>query len=338
MSDFDDSLLDDPQAMLAADTLLRKLAAVGARVRIEASAVTPCDVTALSSLRGVVIVGEEARLVRAVLEPISRVPFVAWPFAGLPAWVGALDLVIVLGADSGDDPGLLSTVSEAVKRGSALLVAAGQDSQLAQQAYGSATKLVATTTEDPLAAAIAVMSILHESRLGPEVVPLNAAEIADMTAEVASPYRDMSDNPAKDLALALADAQPLIWGGSVLAARAGRRIAEALRRASGRPALAAGAEELLLVIESIAPKDPFADPDAMPALRPVLVVLDDQTDSAEMAAERQRLMLAAAQHDVRVITLDAGTGSDLDRYVALLQQGRYGAAYLAIGLGRFPQG
>ena len=47
-----------------------------------------------------------------------------------------------------------------------------------------------------------------------------------------SPHRDLAVNPAKMLAIALADTNPLVWGGSVLAARAARRVAESLRRAS----------------------------------------------------------------------------------------------------------
>ena len=38
------------------------------------------------------------------------------------------------------------------------------------------------------------------------------------------------------LAIALADANPVVWGGSVLAARAARRVAESIRRATGRAA------------------------------------------------------------------------------------------------------
>ena len=37
MSDFDDSTLDDPQALTVADTLMRELASVGARIRTEVS-------------------------------------------------------------------------------------------------------------------------------------------------------------------------------------------------------------------------------------------------------------------------------------------------------------
>ncbi len=75
-----------------------------------------------------------------------------------------------------------------------------------------------------------------------------------------SPQLDVASNPAKDLALMLADALPLIWGGSVLSARAARRVVEAVRLASGRPALAADAEHLLPVLASQPPRDLFADP------------------------------------------------------------------------------
>jgi hypothetical protein len=61
----------------------------------------------------------------------------------------------------------------------------------------------------------------------------------DMVAESASPHHDLAVNEAKDLACALADAEPLLWGGSVLAARASRRLAQWMRRATGRIALSA---------------------------------------------------------------------------------------------------
>ena len=79
-------------------------------------------------------------------------------------------------------------------------------------------------------------------------------------AMACSPHRDIAVNPAKMLAIALADANPVVWGGSVLAARAARRVAESIRRASGRTALAGDAEHLLPVIEAAAPRNVFDDP------------------------------------------------------------------------------
>ena len=74
------------------------------------------------------------------------------------------------------------------------------------------------------------------------------------------PHKDLAVNPAKILAIGIADSNPILWGGTVLAARAARRIAESIRRATGRTALAADAEHLLPILEATQPADVFADP------------------------------------------------------------------------------
>ena len=125
MSVFDDTRLDDPASLRAADHLLRRLAMAGARVRAELEAAA--DV--LSKLesdgfrpRAVVAAGRDARLVRAVLEPVCPVPFLAWPGPGLPGWAGPLDLVIVLSGVS-EDSDAVSAAGEAARRGCGLMVA-----------------------------------------------------------------------------------------------------------------------------------------------------------------------------------------------------------------------
>ena len=150
-----------------------------------------------------------------------------------------------------------------------------------------------------------------------------------------SPNNDVASNPAKDLALMLADALPLVWGGSVLAARAARRVVEALRLASGRPALAADAGHLLPVLNQ-PPRDLFADPfDKPEELRPGLVILDDGVDDPGVAEHRRKLEAKAERNDVRVHVVTQADGTDIARYAALTQHGRYAAAYLGIGLGRY---
>jgi hypothetical protein len=173
-------------------------------------------------------------------------------------------------------------------------------------------------------------------QLGPDVLPEAVADAMDQVAEDCSPYADVSVNPAKDLALGLADAQPLVWGGSVLAARASRRIAEALRAGSGRPALAADADALLTVLESVEPRDPFADPftDGFSAdRRPCLVMLDDGNNDSLIRSDHTRLAAAAERNDVRVCPIAHTTGSDVERYATLLQTGMFAAVYLSVGLG-----
>jgi hypothetical protein len=159
----------------------------------------------------------------------------------------------------------------------------------------------------------------------------------DKVAQDCSPHADVAENPAKDLAMGLAEAQPLVWGGSVLAARASRRIAEALRAASGRAALAADAEALLPILDSTGPRDPFADPfedQVSIDRRPTLVLLDDGNTEDLIRTDHERLASSAERADVRVCTIAHWAGSDVERYASLLQTGMFAAVYLAVGLGR----
>jgi len=335
---FDDSSLENPKALASADAILRRLAEAGARVRRETdNALEPInELGDLPQPRAVIAAGAEARFIRAMLEPVCPVPFVAWPAHGLPGWVGALDLVVVMASDHAA-PGLIATVHEAVRRGSQLIIACPKASLIAEHAASRSTVLLPTATADPLAAAIVMLSGLNEMQLGPEVRPDLVANAMDRVAEECSPFADVAENPAKDLAMGLADAQPLVWGGSVLAARASRRLAEALRAASGRAALAADADELLPIVETAGPRDPFEDPfeDGAPAdRRPTLMLVDDGNNEAIIRSDHERLLAAAELNDVRVRTIAHWTGSDVERYASLLQTGMYAAVYLAVGLGR----
>jgi hypothetical protein len=233
--------------------------------------------------------------------------------------------------------GLIATVHEAVRRGSQLLIACPQPSMIAEHAASRSTIVLPTATADPLAAAIVVLDCLHAMQLGPEVHPQSVADAMDNVAEECSPFADVSENPAKDLAMGLAEAQPLVWGGSVLAARASRRLAEALRAASGRAALAADADALMPILDSTPQRDPFADPfeDQISVdRRPTLVLLDDGNTESLIRSDHQRLVSAAERNDVRVCTIAHQSGSDVERYATLLQTGMFAAVYLAVGLGR----
>jgi len=363
---FDDSSLDDETALAAADPLLRRLAESGARVRVEVDSTRE----AVGSLlpgdgadwrpRAMVVAGADSRLLRAVLEPWCPVPFVAWPGPGLPGWAGAIDMVVVLAASSGDDAAT-SAVHEAVRRGCTLLLACSPHAGLAEGAASRSTTLLPTVSTDTLAVAVVVLQALHRVGLGPEVDAEQVARALDAVAVACSPYEDIAGNPGKELAIVLADATPLVWGGSVLAARAARRVAETLRRASGRAALAADADHLLPVLAVAGRHDLFADPFADPfakrgadrgadpsaeasadpseghgadsGVRPALVLLDDDDDGAVVREQRGRLTAAAESRDVRVQRVAGTQGPPIARYGALLATGSYAAAYLAVGLG-----
>ncbi len=333
---FDDSLLDDEQALAAVDAELRRLAESGARVRreVDAAADAGASLQGADSPRALVVGGTDARLLRAVLEPWCPVPFVAWPGPGLPGWAGALDLVVVL-APLGSDPGATSAVAEAVRRGCGLIVACPPHSMLAEHAQGRHSTVLPTHTDDPLAAAVVVLQAMHQVGLGPEVNAESVASALDEVAIAASPSRDLSANPAKDIAITLADTLPLVWGGSVLAARAARRVAESIRRSSGRAALAADADHLLPVLASSVERDLFADPFANPVatMPPALLILDDGADAPVVREQRGRLASTAAEHHVRVHPVSATEGPEIARYASLLSMGSFAAVYLGVGLG-----
>ena len=338
MAWFDESRLDDAAALAAADLRLRTLAESGARVRREvgAAAEAIAEAVARSSEtrpRAVIAAGPDSRLLRAVLEPFCPVPFVAWPSPALPGWAGSLDLVVVL-APEGGDAGTALAVAEAARRGCQLVVAAPPESVVAEHATGRWTTILPASTGDQLATAIAMLSFLDQVGLGPSAEPDAVAEALDAVAIACSPHRDISINPAKMLAIALADAGPLLWGGSVLAARAARRVAESFRRTSGRTALAGDAEHLLPVIEAARPRNVFADPfaDGTGERRPVLVLLDDGVDDPVARDDRRRLEDAARAHDVRIEHVASEASGEVGRYASLLLHGTYAAEYLRLGL------
>jgi hypothetical protein len=339
---FDDSRLDDESALTASDGMLRTLAEAGSRVRREAGeAADAIDEAVAGSAgearpRAVVAAGPDSRLLRAVLEPWCPVPFVAWPGPSLPGWAGGLDLVVVLAPDGGDT-GAASAVAEAVRRGCRVVVACRPGSLVAEHAAGRFSTVLPCASGDQLATAVVMLQLLARLDLGPASDAEPVAQALDDVAIACSPYRDLATNPAKMLAIALADSTPLIWGGSVLAARAARRIAESVRRASGRTALAGDAEHLLPVIFAAKAPDLFADPfetsqDSESSRRPALLVLDDGAKDASIREQRGRLRAAADEHRLHVETVTSEAGSEIARYAALLATGTYAATYLQVGL------
>ncbi len=340
MTWFDESRLDDETALGAADLRLRTLAESGARVRREVAAAEEAIAEAVQRMsdtrpRAVIAAGPDSRLLRAVLEPWCPVPFVAWPNPGLPGWAGSLDLVVVL-APEGSDVEAASALAEAARRGCQIVVAGPVGSMVAEHAASRWTTILPTSTGDQLAIAVAMLGFLHRIQLGPSASSGEVAEALDTVATECSPHRDISINPAKMLAISLGDANPLLWGGSVLAARAARRVAELIRRAAGRTALAGDAEHLLPVIQAARPRDLFADPvaDGGGERRPVLVVLDAGEDDPLVTDQRSRLESAAQERDVRVETVTAtpDAESEVARYASLLLSGTYTAEYLRLGL------
>jgi len=335
---FDESRLDDEMVWRRADDRLRALAEAGARVRRETSEAAEATAEAVARAieqqrpRAVIAAGPDSRLLRAVLEPWCPVPFVAWPNPSLPGWAGGLDLVVVLAHDGG--AGSASAVAEAVRRGCQVVVACPPTSMVAEHAAGRWSTILPTPGRDQLATAVVMLDYLEQVQLGPRVDAERVATALEDVAIACSPHRDLAVNPAKMLAIAMADTLPVVWGGSALAARAARRIAESLRRVSGRSALAGDAEHLLPVLEAARTRDVFDDPfsDEPRDLRPMLLVLDDGTEEPVVRESRGRLQAAAAARGVRVETLTTDAPTEVARYASLYLSGSYATEYLGLGL------
>jgi hypothetical protein len=237
-------------------------------------------------------------------------------------------------APEGSDHGSASAVAEAVRRGAQVVVACPERSMVAEHAAGRYTTVLPTVTGDQLATAVVMLDYLAHVHLGPHTDAEVVATALDGVATSCSPHRDLAVNPAKMLAIAMADTTQIVWGGSVLAARAARRVAEAIRRASGRSAVAGDAEHLLPLVEAAKPRDVFADPFAEDTaeLRPLLLVLEDGSDDPVVRESAGTLRAAAAARGVRVETITTDADEEVARYASLVLSGTYAAEYLRIGL------
>ncbi|MCL2736210.1 MAG: hypothetical protein FWD75_06215 [Propionibacteriaceae bacterium] len=322
---FDDSLLDDATVLRDRGERLRALALTGARLRGEHTDEMSAVVAPLEGVRprSVLVMGAEARLIRAVLEPSCPVPCVAWPMTTLPAWAGPLDMVVIL---AGADDRLLAACREALKRGSLLFVVAPRESVIHDQA--GAMAMLMTHEDDPFVAAVLALKVLDRLGLGPAIDLDQVADVLDLVADECGPRHGLEANPAKNLACALADAVPLVWGGSTLAARASRRVAEALRETTGFPALAADDHALAPLIVRSRPRDLFADPfeSRGDSITFCVLILDD----GDYPLAGVDLVRIAESRNVRVDWIRADESNPVLRYASLLYQGLFAAAYLEL--------
>ncbi|WP_371497358.1 mannose-6-phosphate isomerase [Kitasatospora sp. NBC_00374] len=169
----DESLLDDPAALLRGDRqhALLSLAAVGARIRIAARL---ADAAGLAGLRPegrprtVVVAGSGSVLTAGAVLTALAVPncqvlplppaesrpagpvFTAGLGWQLPGWVGPLDLV-VLASSQGIEGGLISLAEQAYTRGCAIAVISPENSPLAEaalQVRGLPLPYAPSTVED----------------------------------------------------------------------------------------------------------------------------------------------------------------------------------------------
>ncbi|MGW8591457.1 hypothetical protein ACWIFB_16105 [Dietzia sp. NPDC055340] len=217
--------LDDAEALRAADATGALLHASmgGAQVRTVATAVAAGLLDELDGVRPRAMVwvgGRSARarqaadLVVALTEAVggSAVPPLVVAHS-LPAWVGALDVVLVSGDDAGD-PGLAAAIDTAAGRGAAVVVDVPREGPVAESGRGQAMWLEPLPYLPPhrgvlrhVAAGMAVLTALGARGLDVTA----AADAIDVELESLGPELSTPVNPAKLLATTVAGRDPLVW-------------------------------------------------------------------------------------------------------------------------------
>jgi hypothetical protein len=295
----DDRLLADPRALAALDTggVLRSAATAGAQVRSAAQGAAEAGVAELAGHRPRALVllrrpgasVTAAGLLAGLLGPAAPVPIVVTD--ATPTWIGPLDVVVAHTAEA-TDAELADSVVLAVRRGAEVVLSAPAEGPVASAGAGRARLVEPRIPVPPgldLPRALAV-GLAAMRALGLLAAPLDPgmdalADVLDAEAERNQPGHEPFMNPAKSLALRLADHTPLLWGTDRVAAAVAAHGAVALATHAGVVAHAAevtegaGATGLVRALDRGAAgadifRDPFDDPDRHgPEAPPVRLVL-----------------------------------------------------------------
>ena len=378
MPSIDEKALDDLSHLASIDTRdsLRALATGGAQVREAITLADEAGVDRLAraarprsvlvaSLGGSAVVADVLDL---LAEPSSPVPVTVRRNLPLPGWVGALDLVVAVSL-SGRAPGPLAVASEAARRGASLVTVGAADSPLAAvcaRARGVHVDVGRGRTSSRTSMWSMLVPVLTAAdRTGvvsvPERMLLATADRLDEQAEACRPSSESFVNPAKALAVELAETVPVVLGegdlGGVAASRAASMLARTARLPATCGALPDAASQVVATFDGpftagggdgagilYGARDIFADPfldgPAQPKLG-LLLLRDAPTDiatpeEADRAALVDGVVQTAQDAGVRVLPISAEPGEPLVRLAGLMAATDFLATYLAIGLGMDP--
>lgn len=252
---FDGDLLDEPERLVEADAsgLLRAAASAGAQVRSTTATAEEAGLDRLAGERPRALIlitrpgaaAAAAPLLVALLGPSCPVPVVT--ARSVPVWVGALDIVLAHTTDPGDRE-LAEGVDRAVRRGAHLVVTAPPNGPVAAAAAGRSVLLSPTLDIPPglvlpraLATGLLLLDTLGLLRTDAEGL---AGEL-DREAERDHPGHESFVNPAKWLALRMAEHTPLLWGTDRVATAVAGHAVASLAAHAGVVAHAAGIAEAM---------------------------------------------------------------------------------------------
>ena len=353
--------LDTPDVIAAADPgdMLRQVASAAAQVRTALRSCAETDLSAFAPAarpRAIVVAGMGGSGVAGGILGVicgqgSPVQVVTVGSPRLPAWSGAVDLVVAVSA-SGTTPETLAVATEAARRGCPLVAVGAEGSPLhrvAEQARGTFIGTVqagagqagvgragagsggSVLPRQSLWALTVPLLVIAErlgiARVGADVYELAAQRLEEVSHQC-RPASESFVNPGKSLALDLAGMFPLIWGTSALSGIAAARFASQLHENAKYPAIAGVLPEAmhnqLAILDG-----PFAGDSPMFPLR--LILLAD-VDSREHAA----ISNLAEQRGVGVSELAMEGEHPLVRLATVVQLTDYASVYLGIASGIDP--
>jgi glucose/mannose-6-phosphate isomerase len=354
-------LLDDPARLEAADPggMLRQVASAAAQVRSSLRATAETDFGALVAdgrPRAIVVTGVGAAalagdMLAAVCGPGCPVQIVTVPGYTLPGWVGAADLVLAASCSGGAEQ-TLAVGEDAVRRGCRLVGVGAPGSSLAslaEQARAPFVPVRATGQARSMLWALSVPLVGVAARLGlcraGEAEHEAAAAVLEDVSQRCRPDSEAFLNPAKEIALELAGALPVIWGSTPLAGAAARRFASQLSANARYPALSGVLPEAshgqIGTFDGPFAPGPlglFADPDLVdgPATSLRLVMLADTGEHPRVTRRREVSVDLARDRGVGVTELAAAGDHPLERLASLVQLIDYASVYLGLALGYDP--
>jgi hypothetical protein len=373
MTDFDESLLDDPERLTQRDEhrLLWSLATAGAQVRRAVETVADFGIERLRGgdlPRAMLVATDSApssgsRLITRL--SCTRTPALTWHGVELPRWAGPADALLI-GSVDGRHPRLATLAAQGAQRGLAMAVVAPAGTEVAVAAGRSPLHELPRDLH-PRAARWSVLTPLLQALDVLQVNPIpsglliEVADALDEQAELNKVDGDAFVNPAKALAVELAGATPLVAGAGALAGVAARAISDALQQYAGVTSVSVslpdGVGRAGALLRGAAPKaddDFFRDrvEDDAPARPRLIVVGDDGSADDMLLGERSDAQIqldevaarkaARALHElaanlgIRSSTVRVPQGDPLARFAAAAAFGEFTAAYLALGLGLDP--
>jgi glucose/mannose-6-phosphate isomerase len=358
----DEAVLGSAEQLAASDAgqMLRAVATSGAQVREAALLAADAGLGALAvdgRPRAIVVLGMGGSgiagdVLAAVCGSESPVPVFVVKGYGLPAWIGASDLVCGVSC-SGTTEETISGFEEAARRGCRLLGVGAPDSPLEflaergrapfvpVRAAGRLPRSMAWGLSVPLVLAAAELGLADGS---PEAIEGTAVRLEELAA-LCRPAGEAFVNPGKELALALDDTLPMAWGCAPVGAVAAYRLACQWNENAKAPAIYGALPEAnhnqVVAFDgrygAAGPgSDIFADPeDSAGRLR--LVMLRDLPDEHPQVSRRAEVSKDIADsRGVPVSELMSEGGSRLERLASLVGLVDFASVYTALGQGIDP--